>query len=193
MTRWTGERFAQVVSPHLSRLYRLAFRLTGRRADAENLLRDVLTECFSRREEIAGERDLATSLPRLLYQRFDSDRARYGRRRLRIVASDVPAGSDTGHESGSATGTGTGTGPGLEGAVIQALDRLAEEQRIAVVLADAEGLSLAEIEALTDLPPATVAERLVQGRARLRELLVAMGAYRNQSDREGSGAQRDAV
>lgn len=65
---------------------------------------------------------------------------------------------------------------------------LPEDQRVALVLSDVQGLSYDEIADLTDTNLGTVKSRLSRGRAKLREYLQAHGellpeAYRLESDR----------
>ena len=65
---------------------------------------------------------------------------------------------------------------------------LPEDQRVALVLSDVQGLSYDEIAGLTNTNLGTVKSRLSRGRAKLREYLQAHGellpeAYRLESDR----------
>lgn len=65
---------------------------------------------------------------------------------------------------------------------------LPEDQRVALVLSDVQGLSYDQIADLTDTNLGTVKSRLSRGRAKLREYLQAHGellpeAYRLESDR----------
>ena len=55
--------------------------------------------------------------------------------------------------------------------LLGALDRLPEQQRIVVLLHDAEGYTLSELETLTDVPVGTLKSRLHRARRRLAELL----------------------
>ena len=40
--------FEQLLRPHMERLYRLAFRLAGNKAEAEDLFQDVLIKMYVR-------------------------------------------------------------------------------------------------------------------------------------------------
>ena len=64
-------------------------------------------------------------------------------------------------------------------AIQAALDSLAEEFRVAVVLRDLCDLDYAEIAVTLDIPPGTVRSRIARGRAQLADLL----AERNQPAR----------
>jgi RNA polymerase sigma-70 factor (ECF subfamily) len=181
MSRWTGERFTRFVSPHLNRLHRLALHLTGRRADAERLFVDALSAVFDGRIGIDHPSDPASALIRALYSQFVDARARYGGRPLRLVA---PAEI----EELAAMEVPDGVAR-----LRRALARLTEEQRLAVVLADVEGLPVAEIAELIEIPLDALTTRLRRGRARLRELLAAEGDYVAAAPEDTRGARRDAV
>jgi RNA polymerase sigma-70 factor (ECF subfamily) len=55
--------------------------------------------------------------------------------------------------------------------ILEAIDGLPEDYRIAVVLSDVEGLSYAEMAEVMDVPVGTVKSRLFRGRRRLQEKL----------------------
>ncbi len=167
--------FDQAVRPHLERLYRLAFRLTGQRADAEDLLQDVLTSLFERHAELTSIKDLAPWLGRVLYNRFVDSARRLRKRRWgdpgreRVVLLDDAmldrlATDEPGPETRAAIQA--------EMSRLQsALDALGVEHRVVVLLHDAEGYSIEEIQAVTGVAAGTVKSRLHRARARLRELL----------------------
>lgn len=60
----------------------------------------------------------------------------------------------------------------------RALGQLADDQRIAVVLADVQGYPYEEIATITDTAIGTIKSRINRGRARLREALIADPAAR---------------
>ncbi len=57
------------------------------------------------------------------------------------------------------------------GAILDHLEALPEERRTCLVLRHVHGYSVEEIAAMTGVSPNTVKDRLVQGRARLRQLV----------------------
>jgi len=189
------DRFTALLSPQLPRLFRLSYRLTGRRADAEDLLQDVLTKLFERHAELSSIRDLAPYLARVLYNQFVDDRRRYRRRALTLIDGN---GSD--HE-GRGRDVAVDTDPAKDAeraeqdqGLLRALARLSDDHRIVVLLADAEGHTLAEIEAMTDTPIGTLKSRLHRARARLRELLETDGTFSAVPSCSGvEGARRDAL
>jgi RNA polymerase sigma-70 factor (ECF subfamily) len=60
----------------------------------------------------------------------------------------------------------------LKRAIEAALLRLPEEQRLAIVLCDAQGMDYAEIASVMQCSLGTVKSRIARGRARLREVLL---------------------
>lgn len=165
------ERFEALLEPELPRLFRLACRLTGSRVDAEDLFQDVLVRVWPRLDELARLDVPGPWLARVMYHRFVDDRRRYARQRLRIVdEAALPAQSI---ESLSLTGGDLDDYVRQEqlAQLDRALARLAESQRVVVLLHDVEGYTLREICDITGDALGTLKSRLHRARQRLRELL----------------------
>lgn len=165
----TQERdsFSEQIEPHYDRLFRLAYRLTGSRSDAEDLLQDVMIQLYEQRDAMAAVTDLSPWLSRVLYNRFvDIHRARQ-RRPLTLVGDDDQSLAVTGEADPAAMASAGENAARLQ----RALARLSEDHRVLVLMHDAEGYTLAEIAAITDAPVGTLKSRLSRARARLRELL----------------------
>ncbi len=163
-----------LLRPHLPKLYRLAYRLCGSKADAEDLLQDVLVKVCAKPERLGDIRDLPVWLNRVLYNHFIDDQRRYGRMPVKLVGST----SDT--ELTDVEGCGPEASASLaqdQAQLVRALEKLPSEQRIVVLLHDAEGYKLNEIEALTGTPVGTIKSRLHRARARLAEILKKDGTF----------------
>jgi RNA polymerase sigma-70 factor (ECF subfamily) len=167
--------FERLMRPHFDRMYRLACRFTRSVPDAEDLLQDVLVSLFERREPLAEIADLKTWLARVIHNRFIDQRRTFLRRRL--TAAFRPTGSRDGMSILEQTPS-SDMGPEEQSALAsqlgqldKALGQLNDEQRIVVLLHDAEGYSLEEVQQITASAAGTVKSRLHRGRARLRELL----------------------
>ena len=162
---WATPSWEEIVEAHSGRVYRLAFRLTGNRHDAEDLTQEVFVRVF---------RSLSTYTPgtfegwlhRITTNLF-LDQARR-RQRIRMdalsAAPEAVWGSSSGPEELHADLE-------LDGDVAAALNALKPEQRVAVVLCDIEGLSYEEIAAVLDVKLGTVRSRIARGRAALRDAL----------------------
>ncbi len=168
-----ADEFERLVRPHLDRLYRLAWRLTGAEAEAEDLFQDIMVKACADLESLASVDEPGPWLSRLMYNRFVDGHRRRARRRLVVVDegrldSDGIAGfaadDDPLRESDSEQ---------VAAILENALARLSEEHRIVVLLHDADGYKLTEIQELTGTPVGTLKSRLHRARARLRELLGA--------------------
>jgi len=164
---WTPPSWDEIVREHGGRVYRLAYRLTGKRDDAEDLTQEVFVRVF---------RSLSSYTPgtfegwlhRITTNLF-LDGARR-RQRVRVdplsdEASERLAGAD------SATPERAWEFSHLDHDVQRALDALAPEYRAAVVLCDIEGLSYEEIAATLGVKLGTVRSRIHRGRAQLRAAL----------------------
>ncbi len=163
------ERLARVLEPHLERLYRLAFRLTGSRADAEDLFQETLTRLFENARSLDEVADPGPYLARVLYHRFVDDHRAVSRRRLTLVGDggeldDFP---DAEERTPAALDDAARRAARLE----TALARLGEESRRLLLLHDAEGYTLKELAAITGMPEGTLKSRLSRARSRLRDLL----------------------
>jgi len=167
--------FERLVRPHFDRLYRLAWRLTGAKAEAEDLFQELLIKAYGKLDDLVAIDEPGSWLCRVMYNQFIDEQRRFARRRMHTV------------EEGQLSGDGLEGMPGSDDPVHnnerldklrsldKALEQLSDDHRIVVLLHDSEGYKLSEIEALTGIPVGTVKSRLHRARARLRELLLADG------------------
>jgi RNA polymerase sigma factor (sigma-70 family) len=167
-----GPDFDALLGPHLGRLYRLAQRLTGSVADAEDLLQEVLLKLYERRRELSSIKVLAPWLCRVLYNQFLDDARQRKRQRLKLATIGDGAreeARDPHHVSAP-----EGRLFAFE-EVHAALARLSVEHRTVLLMHDAEGYKLSEIQEITDVPVGTLKSRLHRARRRLREILDGEG------------------
>ena len=169
--------FEHLVRPHFDRLFRLAWRLAGSKADAEDLFQELLIKAFSKLDELVNIDQPGPWLCRVMYNLYVDDRRRFARQRIHTV------------EEGHLPGDGLAGLPGPDDPVynnqrieqLQRLDKalaqLSDEHRLVVLLHDAEGYKLSEIQDLTGVPVGTVKSRLHRARARLRDILTADGTF----------------
>ena len=164
---WTPPTWDDLVRQHSSRVYRLAYRLTGNQHDAEDLTQEVFVRVF---------RSLASYTPgtfegwlhRITTNLF-LDMARR-RQRIRFEGLGDRRGADccvTTSPRPPRRSTPAISTPTCR----QALEALAPEYRAAVVLCDIEGLSYEEIAATLGIKLGTVRSRIHRGRAQLRAAL----------------------
>ena len=169
-------RFTQLIEPHFQRLFRLACRLTGTKADAEDLIQDLFTRLYADSSALEAATDPGPYLARALYNRFIDSRRTTARRPLTLVGD--PGELDI-HAAAHDTDPAVMDEKARRIARLKrALARLSEEHRLLVVLHDAEGYTLRELQAITGITTGTLKSRLSRARARLRELLKDLDGYR---------------
>lgn len=157
--------------PHLDRLYRLAFRLTGTREDAQDLVQDVMLKLYPQVGRLATIDAPQTWLNRVLYNQFIDDQRRYSARRLQLVSgAELSENPDLAPAEGASTEDlvdGEFTGKRLEVALAQ----LSDEHRVIISLHDIEGYTISEVAEITGVPLGTLKSRRYRARARLQEIL----------------------
>ena len=165
------EVFDRLVRPHFDRLYRLAWRLTGTKAEAEDLFQELLIKAFGMLDELVHIEETGSWLCRVMYNLFVDQHRRFARQRMHLV--------DEGHLPGQGLADLVGDlDPVADHERLEkfrrldaALQQLSEEHRHVVLLHDTEGYKLEEIEGLTCIPVGTIKSRLHRARARLRQIL----------------------
>jgi RNA polymerase sigma-70 factor (ECF subfamily) len=169
--------FERIVRPHFDRLYRLAWRLTGSKAEAEDLFQELLIKAFGKLDDLVAIEEPGSWLSRVMYNLFIDERRRFAKRRMHTVAEGSLPGDGL-------TGLAGGSDPVRENQRLEKLKRLdaalaqlSDEHRQIVLLHDTEGYKLAEIQDLTGTPIGTVKSRLHRARARLRDILDADGTF----------------
>jgi RNA polymerase sigma-70 factor (ECF subfamily) len=176
---WTPPSWEEVVRTHSARVYRLAYRLTGDRHDAEDLTQEVFVRVF---------RSLSTYAPgtfegwlhRITTNLFLDQARRKSRIRFEGLAEDaaerLPGREPTPAQAYFDTH--------LDGDIEAALAALPPEFRAAVVLCDIEGLSYEEIAATLGVKLGTVRSRIHRGRGQLRAALAHRDPRAGRPDRE---------
>ena len=159
------DELAALIAPHLAALFRAAYRLTGNRPDAEDLVQDV---CVRAHAHVASLRSAAQPKAWLLKVQYRTFVDGVRRRRRSPLATgedfDTTRPSDTPGPDDAAESSLT------EQRVLDAWRQLDKEQRALLAL-HVEGYSLAELEAITDLTTDVLKARLYRARVRLGKLL----------------------
>ncbi|MDT7572706.1 MAG: hypothetical protein QOE05_2880 [Actinomycetota bacterium] len=162
---WTPPSWDEVVRAHSARVYRLAYRLTGNRHDAEDLTQEVFVRVF---------RSLSSYTPGTfegwLHRITTNLFLDMVRRKARIRFDALPDDAERlpGKEPSPAQ---VYDDTHFDDDVQAALDALPPDFRAAVVLCDLEGLSYEEIAATLGIKIGTVRSRIHRGRTQLREAL----------------------
>jgi RNA polymerase sigma factor (sigma-70 family) len=163
-------RFERLLEPHFEQLYRLAFRFTAHRDEAEDLVQELLVRLYPKRERLAEIEDLRPWLARTLYNLYvDTYRAK---RRSPTDLRDDEAGEHldrlTDHSADPLESEARRQDLQL---LDEALHRLSEAHRDLLILHDMEGYSLPELKEILELPLGTLKSRLHRAREAMRQLL----------------------
>ncbi|NRA33900.1 MAG: sigma-70 family RNA polymerase sigma factor [Polyangiaceae bacterium] len=177
MPQTEDQQFETHTLTHVGVLLSAARRLTRNPSDAEDLVQDTLVKAFRARRQYRVGTNLKAWLLKILRNTFIN---RYRRDTLeRSVMTLETAAPLRAGWTGNATLSGMREAesgalrPMLETEIVAALDKLPEEFRFVVLLADVEELSYREISEVIERPLGTVMSRLHRGRALLRKSLVA--------------------
>ena len=156
-----------VVALHSARVYRHALRLTGNRADAEDLVQDVFVRVFRSLDSFT-----AGSIEGWLHRITTNLFLDQVRRKSRLRFDPLGEGSDgLGRLGSSPASHDLALHSAFDADVEVALSELPAEFRAAVLLADVDGLTYEEVAEVLGLRLGTVRSRIHRGRSRLRRAL----------------------
>jgi RNA polymerase sigma-70 factor (ECF subfamily) len=172
------EAFGILFARHRDRLWAVALRTTGDREEAADALQDGMISAFRRAGSYRGDAAVTTWLHRIVVNAC-LDRLR--RNKVRAVdqlPDDLEVHADRGTPVLRPGADPASADPALvvldeeqRRQVLAALDQLAPDQKVALVLVDMEGYSVEEAARILDCPTGTVKSRCSRGRARLLSLL----------------------
>ena len=163
---WVTPSWDEVVINHSAKVFRLAYRLTGNKFDAEDLTQEVFVRVF---KSLANFKPgtLDGWLHRITTNLFLDQARRKQRIRFDALSEDAAArlpGNDLGPERIFEFNN-------LDADIAAALEALPPDFRAAVVLCDMEGLSYDEVAHALNIKLGTVRSRIHRDRAMLRESL----------------------
>lgn len=158
-----------VAREHGSFIYTVAYRLTGRRDDAEDLVQDVLVR-VERGLKNYQPGSMQGWLARITTNAFLDGVRRQKRRPTDALPDDPERILPPSVAADVALAEST-----FSAEVQAAVAALPEDYRAAVVLSDVVGLGYQEISDALDVPIGTVRSRIHRGRSRLRDALEPLG------------------
>jgi RNA polymerase sigma factor (sigma-70 family) len=160
--------FRELVAPHLAALFRSAYRLTGNRADAEDIVQEVCVRAYAHLRTLRALEQPKNWLHKIAYRVFVDGARRRTRSPVHATAEDF----DTTRASEQPSPDEAVEGELAERRVLNALAQLDSEQRSLLAL-HVEGYSLSELQTMTDLSTEVLKARLYRARVRLGKLLAA--------------------
>lgn len=168
--------FEAVALPHLDALYGVAYRLTRNPRDAEDLVQDAVLRAYRFWHTFQKDSNCKAWLFRILTNTFINSyqKKKRGREVLNAAAAEQEATDGVlVHEGARSQRDPEGLlmDQTLSADVARALEALAPEFRMAVLLCDVQSFSYKEIAEIMDCPVGTVMSRLYRGRRQLKQNL----------------------
>lgn len=165
------DAFAEILRRHRDRLWAVAMRTIGDREEAADALQDALLSAHRAAGRFRGDSAVTTWLHRIVVNAcLDRIRRRQSHPTVPLPDGTRPAGPGDRHTGGVEPAV---PAPDHDTALVvrEALARLPAEQRVALILVDVQGYSVAEAARMMDVAEGTIKSRCARGRARLALLL----------------------
>lgn len=159
-------RFNELLDETYKKVYNMAYRLAGTRADAEDLTQEAYYRAYRSFKDYEGDRPFENWIFRIVTRLF-LDLLRSRRRRVKAVSYDAPLQRDGGDDNlyfdmadDAPNAEQTMMNTSLSEEMQMALDSLSPEQRTLVILADVENVPYKDIAEMLDKPVGTIRSRL---------------------------------
>jgi RNA polymerase sigma-70 factor, ECF subfamily len=166
LRRGDPRAFEELVIAYQHRVFGVALRMLGSRAEAEEAAQEVFLRAHRAIADFRGDAKLSTWLYAIA-SRLCMNRLASGERRLLREGEETLARIPSGHPSPADELERSER----DAALHRAIAELSDERRMVVVLRDLEGLSYEEIASALDLELGTVRSRLHRARMDLKEKL----------------------
>ncbi len=152
----------ELYDAHASRVFRLAFRLTGETELARELTQETFIRAFAQLGSFRGDSALSTWLHRVTISVVSNGMRKV--KRFRARETDL-------EEAALLATTPRTADPDLRDRLHRAIDELPEIYRVTLVMHDVEGYTHEEIASVLGVAEGTCKSRLSAARAQLREKL----------------------
>jgi RNA polymerase sigma-70 factor, ECF subfamily len=168
--------FARLAEDYAGRLYAVAYRMLGNRADAEDAVQRALLKCFAARTSYSPQWAVSTWLYRALTNVCIDEL-----RRRRVRGHEMGDGLETeapahANRRGVAAATATPPTPVAQRIdLTRALEIVPREARMLLALHYVDGLGYRELAKIRGISVNTVKSQLARGKAILKDALRAGG------------------
>jgi len=176
LTEDERRRFQADALPLLDSLYGAALRMTRNPQDAEDLVQETMLRAYRAFDRFEAGTNLKAWLFRILTNAYINTYRKRQREPQKVSADEVEEFDlyqelkDHGTQF-EATPESIVLDSLVDSDIIDAIEDLPEQFRLAVVLSDIEGFSYAEMAEIMDVPMGTVMSRLHRGRKALQKRL----------------------
>ena len=184
-------RFTEGTLPLLDSLYASALRMTRNPADAEDLVQETMLRAYRSFDRFEPGTNLKAWMFRIMTHAYINTYRKKQREPKKVSADEIEDFDlyqelKNHDDQFSQTPERIVLDALVDTDIIDAIDDLPEQFRLAVVLSDVEGFSYAEMAEIMDVPLGTVMSRLHRGRKalqkRLWELARDRGIVRSSND-----------
>ena len=170
------ERFRADALPMLDSLYGAALRMTRNPADAEDLVQETMLRAYRAFDRFEAGTNLKAWLFRIMTNAYINQYRKRQREPVKVPTDELEEfdlyqeikSHDPAYEATPETIVLDSL---VDSDIIEALDDLPEQFRLAVILSDVEDFSYAEMAEIMDVPMGTVMSRLHRGRKALQKRL----------------------
>jgi RNA polymerase sigma-70 factor, ECF subfamily len=170
------ERFQREALPLLDSLYGAALRMTRNPSDAEDLVQETMLRAYRAFDRFEPGTNLKAWLFRILTNAYINTYRKRQREPQKVSSDDVEE-FDLYRELKNHDPQFAETPESLvldnlvDSDILEAIEQLPDQFRLAVVLSDIEGFTYAEMADIMDVPMGTVMSRLHRGRKALQKRL----------------------
>jgi RNA polymerase sigma-70 factor (ECF subfamily) len=164
--------FNALVERYQAAIYGLCLRLLGNPQAAEDTTQDAFISAYRRLDSFRGGSFRSWLFRIAANASYDELRWRRSRPHVSLDEPQGPSDRTFDIADKAASPDQRAEQSELRQAITDALAQLPDEQRLAVVLCDAQGLDYAEIAEVMECSLGTVKSRIARGRGRLREILL---------------------
>ena len=166
------EAYRALVERHGGRVFRIAFRITGSEADAEDVVQETFLKTYSRLSRFQPDAGFGAWIGRIATNAaIDVLRSRRRRSRILVEGADDPEARVPEPVDAEPLPDRAAYGTELGGKVQQALDRLSEKERAAFILRHFEEHSIKEIAAALSQSESATKQALFRAVRKLRTAL----------------------
>jgi len=177
------KRFQEEALPLLDSLYAGALRMTRNPADAEDLIQETMMRAYRAFDRFEAGTNLKAWLFRIMTNAYINTYRKKQREPLKVSSDELEEFDlyqELKHHDTAYTHSAENVvlDQLVDSDIIQALDDLPEQFRLAVILSDVQDFSYAEMAEIMDVPIGTVMSRLHRGRKALQKRLLQLAQDR---------------